>query len=108
MNSLYNAIFGQAGLTNNLTSPATQQAVNQAFSGAYQQYAQNQLAGQYSQQQAQQLYNSALSQQLGRYRQEWMIAGKAMDFTEFVDTLCPDPEDPMRTLLILKYSGMNK
>lgn len=108
MQSLYNAVFGQAPHSNSLTSPATQAAVNQAFSGAYQQYAQNQLSGQYSQQQAQQLYNSALSQQLGRYTKQWMIAGKAMDFTEFVDTLCPDAEDPMRTLLILKYSGIEK
>lgn len=112
MQSLYEMIFGQATTTNNITSPMAQQAMNQAFNQGYQQYQQNQLAAQSQSQLAQQQYNQAL----GQYQQnwatpqptEWMINGRAMSFTEFVDTLCPDPEDPMRSLLILKYSGIRK
>lgn len=107
MQSLYEMIFGQATTTNNISSPLAQQAMNQAFNQGYQQYGQG-LAAQSQSQLAQQQYNQTLTAGLGRYNKEWMIAGRAMDFAEFVDTLCPDPDDPMRTLLILKYSGIKK
>ena len=45
----------------------------------------------------------AMQQAMTRHKKEWMIDGQAMSFEEFVDTLCPDPEDPMRSFLILKY-----
>lgn len=66
-------------------------------------YNQNQLgsaahsAAMAAQQQA--MYNAMLNQR----QHHWMINGKSMDFDEFVDTLCPDADDPMRTFLILKY-----
>jgi len=115
MQSLYDMIFGQANTPNSFTSPAAQQAVNQAFTQGYSAYQQAQSAGQFgsnaglANQMAQQQYNLALGQYAqSQQKPEWMIAGVGMSFEKFVDTLCPDPEDPMRTLLILKYSGIKK
>jgi hypothetical protein len=57
-----------------------------------------------SAQQAQQQYNQALmNSMLAQQRTEWMINGRAMTFAQFVEEICPDPDDPMRTFLILKY-----
>lgn len=97
MQSLYNAIFGQP--------VPTQAQANSAFDSAYQQYnSQSALAGPSAQQQAAQ-YNQALMNSLMQQRTEWMIAGVPMTFDEFLNTLCPDADDPMRSFLTLKYAG---
>jgi hypothetical protein len=82
-------------------------------SGQVSQSAQNMLNGyngqtaaaQSWQAQQQLAYNQALMAQQ-RPPKAWMIAGKAMDFDEFLTTLCPEEDDPMRTFLTLKYKGI--
>jgi hypothetical protein len=57
--------------------------------------------------QQQQQYNQALmAQQMQTRQHQWMVNGKTMDFAEFLDTICPEEDDPMRTFLTLKYKGM--
>lgn len=57
--------------------------------------------------QQQMQYNQALmAQQMQTRQHQWMINGKTMDFTEFLDTICPEEDDPMRTFLTLKYKGV--
>jgi len=98
---MFNSIFGypvyqnphQSGQSMTMTSGSALQNAynqNQAFSG---QHAANMLA-----QQAQ-AYNAALQKNQHRY----MINGRTMDFDQFLNELCPDPDDPMRSYLILKY-----
>lgn len=41
--------------------------------------------------------------QLRRHQLEYMIDGRSMTFAQFLDEVCPDPEDPTRTYLTLKY-----
>ena len=61
--------------------------------------------------QAQGMQNAAQSQMLAqqytaamsRNQHQWMVDGKTMNFEEFLDTICPDQDDPQRTFLILKY-----
>lgn len=65
----------------------------------------NSAAQTYSHQQ-QRLYNQQLmAATLGTYQKHWMVNGKAMNFNEFLDEICPDADDPMRTFLILKYKN---
>ena len=47
-------------------------------------------------------YNSMLAQQ----KHEWMVNGVTMNFEDFLDTICPDEDDPHRTYLIMKYKGV--
>jgi len=61
-------------------------------------YGQAQLAHQYTQAQMQ-----AMNLGLGRQQHKYMINGRTMNFKQFLDELCPDADDPMRTFLILKY-----
>ena len=49
-----------------------------------------------------QQYNAALSAK----QHHWMVNGETMDFEEFLDTVCPDEDDPHRTYLTLKYKGV--
>lgn len=58
---------------------------------------------------ANQLYQAQvgmLSGQLYAHQHTWMVNGKTMTFEQFLDEICPDPDDAMRTLLILKYRGV--
>lgn len=74
-----------------------------AQQNAYQSPSQSMLA------QQQMAYTNALSQgwaNLVKNQHKYMINGRTMNFDDFVNELCPDPEDPMRTFLTLKYQGM--
>ena len=89
LNSLYHNLYGSGSATQayqNLT-PAQQQSVGQAVNTV------------------QHNYNQMLSRVLLPVR-AFRIAGQDMDLQEFVDTLCPDPDDPMRSLLLIRYSGL--
>lgn len=86
-----NNILGQAGMAG-LTGSYNNPAIQQYGPGAHR------LANAYTQAQYQNMLG-AMAQQ----RTEWMINGVTMTFDQFVETLCPDPEDPMRSYLILKY-----
>lgn len=57
---------------------------------------------------ANQMYQSQIAQlgQLSAHQHTWMVNGKTMTFEQFLDEICPDPDDSMRTLLILKYRGV--
>lgn len=59
-------------------------------------------------QQQQMMYNQQLQMAYGLARQkhEWMVNGVTMTFDEFLDTICPDQDDPQRTFLTLKYKGV--
>ena len=59
-------------------------------------------------QQQQMMYNQQLQMAYGLARQkhEWMVNGVSMNFDEFLDTICPDQDDPQRTFLTLKYRGI--
>lgn len=83
----YSSIFG-SGIANN----PSQQQMNQAQAA----------------QQQQMMYNQQLQMAYGLARQksEWMVNGQTMNFDEFLDTICPDADDPHRTYLIMKYKGV--
>lgn len=66
-------------------------------------FGQAQLAQQYTQAQMQ-----AMSLGLARQQHKYMINGRTMNFDQFLNELCPDADDPMRTFLTLKYKGMEK
>jgi len=72
----------------------------------------NQYSSQYNTYKAQQtqaaLWNQAMSQGMARQQHKYMINGRTMHFDEFLNELCPDKDDPMRTFLTLKYKGMEK
>lgn len=114
MQSLYEMIFGQANTSNNITSPATQQAVNQAFTSGYSAYQQAQSAGQYgtnaglANQMAQQQYNSLLgqyAQQQYNPRPDWVFAGTpCRDAEDFANRMWPE-DCAEKTFFILKYAG---
>jgi len=91
MNTLYNSLLGQAGY-------ASQQG-QQSWNNWNNNYAQQQ-ARQYSQ--AQML---AVQPGLSQHQHRYQIDGVSMDLKQFVETLCPDPDDPWRSHLLLKYSG---
>lgn len=59
-------------------------------------------------QQQQMMYNQQLQMAYGLARQkhEWMVNGQTMCFEDFLDTICPDQDDPHRTYLIMKYKGV--
>lgn len=46
---------------------------------------------------------SGLGQSMQSAQHRYMINGKTMTFDQFLDELCPESDDPMRTFLILKY-----
>lgn len=46
---------------------------------------------------------SKLGQPMQSAQHRYMINGKTMTFDQFLDELCPESDDPMRTFLILKY-----
>lgn len=79
---------------NQLSSLANQQ-FNQAYGQTMNWHAQQQLQ-----------YNQALMARMAQQQHRWMINGVTMNFDEFLDTICPEPEDPMRSFLTLKYKGM--
>ena len=94
MNTLYNSLLGQS-------AHASQQG-QQSWNNWNNNYAQQQ-AMQYSQ--AQMLaVQPGLSQRQHRYQ----IDGVSMDLKQFVETLCPDPDDPWRSHLLLKYAGRDQ
>ena len=111
MQSLYEMIFGTADTNNNITSPATQQAVNQAFTQGYSAYQQ---AGQFgataglANQMAQQQYSQALGQYAQSQhnpRPDWVFAGTpCKDATEFADRMWPE-DCAEKTFFVLKYAG---
>lgn len=69
---------------------------NQALNQRYNNYqAQQAQAAQYNQI----LMQSQMAQQQHRY----MINGRTMSFSDWVDELAPGEDNPMRTFLILKY-----
>lgn len=70
----------------------------------------NQQHNQYNASQAQAAqYNQILMQShMARQQHKYMINGKTMNFEQFLDELCPDPDSAMRTFLILKYKGTEK
>ena len=76
-----------------LTIQHMQGLANQQFNNAY-----NQMLA--AQQQQLGAYN------LARQKHEWMVNGQTMTFDEFLDTICPDEDDPHRTFLMLKYKGI--
>lgn len=78
-NHNYATVSGQSGLANQASNSQT------------------------SQWHAQQMM--AYSQALMRNQHRWMVNGVSMTFAEFLDTICPEPDDPMRTFLTLKYAG---
>lgn len=86
----YNSIMGMAASSYDPALAQQRAAQQQGMSQAQQQ---NLLAQQ---------YNAALSAR----QQQWMVNGKSMDFAEFLDTICPDKDDPQRTFLTLKYKGV--
>jgi len=97
MNTLYNSLLGQAGQSTAYPGSAYQLSVDQTKWAL--QYAQ-QSAPQYSQ--AQML---AVQQGLSQHQHRYQIDGVSMDLKQFVETLCPDPDDPWRSHLLLKYAG---
>jgi hypothetical protein len=86
----YNSILGTAASTYDPALDKQRAAQQQGMSQAQQQ---NLLAQQYT---------AALSAR----QHQWMVNGKSMDFAEFLDTICPDADDPQRTYLTLKYKGV--
>ena len=105
LNSIFSGLFG---------SQVNPQTAPPAAIGAAQQHGlmnQQGMSMQQLQHHAAQQFNAAYSQALasgqgGLYqRHQWMINGVGMSFDQFVDTLCPESDDPMRTFLILKYKG---
>lgn len=104
---MFNSIFGQAGYA------AAAQPILGQLGGLANQYQNNAQSGLNHNQNmlAQQTaaWNASvagLGQALQQAQHQWMINGKTMTFDQFLDELCPDPEDSMRSLLILKYRGM--
>lgn len=94
---------GYSALTNQ--SPMTRQQLanhaSQMFGQAYNQYLSQSLAAQQNIA-AQQMMRAAMAQQ----QHQWMVNGRTMTFDEFLDEVCPDPDDPHRTYLTLKYKGI--
>jgi len=122
MQSLFDMIFGTANTTNNLTSPAVEQAANTAFNQAYAQH-QAGLQNSYAAQQAMQMgHNAGLAQQfsaqqynalLGQpqgYRQQtllsnWVFNGRpCRDAREFADHMWPE-DCAEKTFFVLKHAG---
>ena len=70
--------------------------------------AQQQMSQAQAAQQQQMMYNQQLQMAYGLARQkhEWMVNGVTMTFDDFLDTICPDRDDPHRTFLMLKYKGI--
>ena len=100
MNTLYNSLLGQAGQLAGAPQPG--QAMSQAWNNSYaQQYAQQ--SQQYSQAQM-----MAMQQGMSQRQHRYQIDGVSMDLKQFVETLCPDPEDPWRSHLLLKYAGRDQ
>jgi hypothetical protein len=103
MNTLLGSLFG--------TQPSNQgQWPGQGLANQ-QGMAQQNLSQQYQSQSyqnaaAQQYTQALIGGLMNQPRAEWMINGQILTFEQFVDTLCPDQDDPMRTLLILKYKGV--
>ena len=93
MNTLLNSLLGQAG-------QASQQG-QLSWNNWNNNYAQQ--APQYSQAQMQ-----AVQQGLSQRQHRYQIDGVSMDLKQFVETLCPDPEDPWRSHLLLKYAGRDQ
>jgi len=94
-------VYSTANPAGHANSSGAQQAMKGTSpqnAAQYNAYAQQ--AGQYSQAQMQ-----AMQLGLARHKQQhkYMINGRTMDFKQFLDELCPDADDPMRTFLILKY-----
>ena len=50
-------------------------------------------------------FNAAYQQILTERQKQWMVNGVPMTWSEFLDAVCPDPDDPHRTYLTLKYQG---
>jgi hypothetical protein len=95
----------QAAQAPSLTqSQLAAQAASQ-FNAAYNNYpgqSYQQQSTQYSQAQMQ-----SMAAGLAQHKQQyWMVNGRTMNFNQFLDEICPDPEDSMRTFLSLKYKGM--
>lgn len=65
----------------------------------------NQRYNNYQAQQAQAAqYNQILMQsQMAQQQHRYMINGRTMSFSDWVDELAPGEDNPMRTFLILKY-----
>ena len=65
----------------------------------------NQSYNNYQAQQAQAAqYNQILMQsQMAQQQHRYMINGRTMSFSDWVDELAPGEDNPMRTFLILKY-----
>ena len=100
--SVFDSITGTAaptavGSAQGMSTSQLSALANQQFNSAY-----NQAMSQQNAMLAQQ-YNQAWT--AARQRM-WMVNGQAMDFAEFLDSVCPDPEDPHRTYLTLKYKGI--
>jgi hypothetical protein len=102
---MFNSLFGfPVHINPNLSGQSLQMSSGMAAQNAYNQnqamsgqHAANMLA----QQQA--AYSAAQLGQLGQLQHRYMIDGRSMNFDQFLEELCPDPDDPMRSFLILKY-----
>ena len=87
--------YGLANAAQGMNLGGLQNMANQMFNSQYNTYkAQQTQAAQ---------YNQMLAQGLARQRTEWMIAGRAVSFDEFLNELAPGDDNPMRTFLTLKY-----
>jgi hypothetical protein len=104
MNTLLNSLLGQNA---EFPGSAHQQSAAQ-YSGPG--LLSGQLhPGQYSSAQQNAIWNNQtqayMQQTFARLQHRFQIDGVSMDLKQFVETLCPDPEDPWRSHLLLKYAG---
>lgn len=111
--NLFGDLLGTAGTSAIGSQQAPQPTVSQLSQLANQQFNMAYSQQLIQQNQASQQYNQSLAQQqlgawqsLAQQRHEWMINGRTMTFEDFLDEICPDPDDPQRTYLTLKYKGI--
>lgn len=99
---MFSGLLNSIGLAQNATTGLGNSAQNLYNQGIItgNPAAQNQLSAQA------QAYNQALmAASLNQQRHEWMINGRTMTWTEWLDELAPGEDNPMRTFLTLKYRG---
>lgn len=92
---MFSGLLNSIGLAQNATTGlgnSAQAQYNQGIMGAAQFNAQAQA------------YNQMLGG-LAQQRHEWMINGRTMSWSEWLDELAPGEDNPMRTFLTLKYRG---